>query len=361
MDKKHLPEKIIGDRIYLKKHSLDLAQKMSDYVVEDRARLAQYLPWPQYIKTVQDEIDFIKLTHKQWDEHTVYAYGIFTQVDDVYVGNIDIHAISWGWEKCEIGYWILGRFEGQGLMIDATKTLCRALFDHGFNRVEILCDPNNLRSGNIPRALGFRFEARLAEFIKDGSGRHQNMHVFAKLKSQGTVQTVQIKKVPQIKSQNLTLRLPEPIDIQKLIEYFKANESHLANSTPMRKGTFDTETFWKERIPLDSEDFFADRALRLFAFDRDSEREVMGSIEFSQIARGPFQACYLGYNIAARHQGKGLMFEALTSALRYAFEDLNLHRIMANHLPENLRSAALLKRLGFEKEGLAKNYLKMHM
>jgi len=39
------------------------------------------------------------------------------------------------------------------------------------------------------------------------------------------------------------------------------------------------------------------------------------------------------------------------------FESLRLHRVQANHLPENLRSARLLQRLGFRVEGSAHAYL----
>jgi ribosomal-protein-alanine N-acetyltransferase len=36
---------------------------------------------------------------------------------------------------------------------------------------------------------------------------------------------------------------------------------------------------------------------------------------------------------------------------------VNLHRLQANHRPENLRSAAVLQRLGFVREGVAPQYL----
>jgi ribosomal-protein-alanine N-acetyltransferase len=42
------------------------------------------------------------------------------------------------------------------------------------------------------------------------------------------------------------------------------------------------------------------------------------------------------------------------------FDDLGLHRIMAGYLPHNKRSGKLLDRLGFEKEGLARKYLKIN-
>jgi len=43
--------------------------------------------------------------------------------------------------------------------------------------------------------------------------------------------------------------------------------------------------------------------------------------------------------------------------LDFVFREMHLHRVMAAHLPENERSAAVLKRLGFQPEGLARDYL----
>jgi ribosomal-protein-alanine N-acetyltransferase len=52
------------------------------------------------------------------------------------------------------------------------------------------------------------------------------------------------------------------------------------------------------------------------------------------------------------------MFEALQAAIAEVFSPaVNLHRIQANVRPENVRSLKLLDRLGFEREGLARDYL----
>jgi ribosomal-protein-alanine N-acetyltransferase len=47
----------------------------------------------------------------------------------------------------------------------------------------------------------------------------------------------------------------------------------------------------------------------------------------------------------------------LEQAINYVFVELNLHRISANYLPHNIRSAQLLESLNFKKEGLAPKYL----
>ena len=45
--------------------------------------------------------------------------------------------------------------------------------------------------------------------------------------------------------------------------------------------------------------------------------------------------------------------------VQYSFHDLNLHRVMANYVPENERSGKLLERLGFVREGVAREYLRI--
>ena len=51
------------------------------------------------------------------------------------------------------------------------------------------------------------------------------------------------------------------------------------------------------------------------------------------------------------------MTKALQFCLSYIIKDLNLNRVMANYIPENLRSGKLLRQLGFEREGYARKYL----
>jgi len=65
MEKLYLPEIITGERIVLKKHSLELAKTMFEYVDQDRERLREFLPWVDATKTIQDEENCrIQLLHK---------------------------------------------------------------------------------------------------------------------------------------------------------------------------------------------------------------------------------------------------------------------------------------------------------
>lgn len=85
----------------------------------------------------------------------------------------------------------------------------------------------------------------------------------------------------------------------------------------------------------------------------------MGAVNLSQIFRGGFQNCYMGYQIGGPFAGQGYMGEALHLALGHAFHTLGLHRVEANVQPENTASIALVKRVGFRLEGYSPRYLKI--
>jgi len=87
--------------------------------------------------------------------------------------------------------------------------------------------------------------------------------------------------------------------------------------------------------------------------------DLVGVINVSEIVRGPFRSAYLGYYGFVPHAGLGYMTEGLTLALRWAFGGLRLHRVEANIQPGNQPSRALVRGLGFRREGLSRRYLKV--
>lgn len=60
----------------------------------------------------------------------------------------------------------------------------------------------------------------------------------------------------------------------------------------------------------------------------------------------------------ASHQNQGLGTEALTLALNFCFGELNLHRVQLSVFEYNKRAIALYEKLGFQKEGRYREFLK---
>jgi ribosomal-protein-alanine N-acetyltransferase len=114
----------------------------------------------------------------------------------------------------------------------------------------------------------------------------------------------------------------------------------------------DTPDAYREYTELDP----ARRVLGVF---RSEDDELCGVFTISQMFYGPFQSAYLGYYAFTPFAGYGHMRAGLELVLRYAFEELGLHRLQASIQPENHRSIALVSAAGFRKEGFSTRYLKI--
>jgi ribosomal-protein-alanine N-acetyltransferase len=162
--------------------------------------------------------------------------------------------------------------------------------------------------------------------------------------------------LPSIPTQRTRLVVLTPADAALLLEYRLRNRQHLAEWEPARTEDYFTEEAAREHLRQTLRDTEAGNAVHLAARASGSG-DMVAVCALTNIVRGPFQACHLGYSVDHAHQGTGLMAEVLQAAIDHAFGPLGLHRIMANHMPRNTRSAALLGRLGFEREGYARAYL----
>ncbi|WP_182058219.1 GNAT family N-acetyltransferase [Pantoea sp. ME81] len=150
----------------------------------------------------------------------------------------------------------------------------------------------------------------------------------------------------------------------------------LDHSTSFQRFLLDNRANFAPFEPLRNDEYFAinnisdrirnalldyeERKCILMVFTLKNENEIIGSINFTNFIFGVFQACYLGFSLDQAYQGKGLMYEALKGSITYVHDNYKIHRIMANHLPDNLRSNKTLSSLGFAKEGYAQSYLKIN-
>ena len=84
---------------------------------------------------------------------------------------------------------------------------------------------------------------------------------------------------------------------------------------------------------------------------------IAGLVNLNSMIRGRFQCASVSYAAFAPTAGHGYLTEGLGLAVRYAFEELRLHRLEANIQPGNHASLALVRRLGFRREGYSPDML----
>ncbi|WOB25299.1 MULTISPECIES: GNAT family N-acetyltransferase [Xanthomonas] len=146
-------------------------------------------------------------------------------------------------------------------------------------------------------------------------------------------------------------------DPAAVADYHTRNRGHLIEAMPLRPPAFYTVEGWRRLCIAYRASVPGERELQLVLC---AGQDVIGTVGFTQIQRGAFQGCHLGYGLDASHQGRGLMQWAATQGIAFVFGPLGLHRVMAQYVPENVRSAQVLARLGFQIEGRARRYLQLN-
>ncbi len=85
-----------------------------------------------------------------------------------------------------------------------------------------------------------------------------------------------------------------------------------------------------------------------------------GEMNLNVVVRSAFQSCSVGYWIDRDRAGRGYTPEALVAVLRFAFEELHLHRVEAAVIPRNVRSRRVVEKVGMRDEGTALRYLEIN-
>jgi len=155
---------------------------------------------------------------------------------------------------------------------------------------------------------------------------------------------------------DVRIRLLRGSDAERLGDAYRRNRDHLAPWEPARTAEFLTTEGQSANIGGKLGMFAAGTGVPwiLLAGDR-----AVGTITLSGIVRGPFRSANLGYWVDREITGQGVGSAAVAHVLDAARGALGLHRIQAATLPHNAASQAVLRRAGFQKIGLAPEYLQI--
>ncbi|SIT78835.1 GNAT family N-acetyltransferase [Pontibaca methylaminivorans] len=162
----------------------------------------------------------------------------------------------------------------------------------------------------------------------------------------------------RIETERLTLRPPVHSDFRPWSALREQSRDFLVPWEPawsddhLHRKAFANRVYWAHRSISNG------TAVPLFLLRREDD-VLIGAITLDNIRRGPAQAGTLGYWTGQTHARQGFMREAINALVHHAFERLDLSRIEAACLPENVASRGLLESTGFKYEGVAQAYLQI--
>lgn len=176
------PEIIVSDNLTLKL----LRQESSGIIYEaielNRHYLRIWLPFVDNTWKEQDTELFIKSILRATVPKRDIVYEIWHSKQ--FAGLIAIKEIDEWNKRAELGYWLIPRYEGQGVMTSCCRAILNLAFSKlGLNRIQIKAGVGNARSSRIPERLGFKFEGieRAGEKFPD---HFKDLEVYSILKKE---------------------------------------------------------------------------------------------------------------------------------------------------------------------------------
>jgi ribosomal-protein-alanine N-acetyltransferase len=166
-------------------------------------------------------------------------------------------------------------------------------------------------------------------------------------------------EAPELRSRRLWLRTLVEADYPAWVEIRQRCRQWLVPWEPRPAGA--------PPVPEDRASFAARCAARErerqlgggFGFGIFVDRRLVGEITLSSIQRGPFQNGFIGYWVDQAMAGQGIAPEAVVVVLKFAFEELRLHRVEIAIVPRNAPSRRVVDKLGLRAEGVAVRFLEI--
>ncbi|WP_306753377.1 GNAT family N-acetyltransferase [Paracoccus actinidiae] len=161
----------------------------------------------------------------------------------------------------------------------------------------------------------------------------------------------------RLETERIVLRLPAHGDFHAWTSLRQSSRDFLTRWEPvwspdhLTRKSFVNRVYWAARASRGG------TALPLFLVRRDGV--LLGAITLDNIRRGPAQSGTIGYWIGQDFARQGYMREAIGVLVHHAFTALDLSRIEAACLPENVASRGVLEGSGFKYEGVAQSYLQI--
>ena len=154
---------------------------------------------------------------------------------------------------------------------------------------------------------------------------------------------------PVLTTERLTLRMPVMADAADLLVFRGDPEVQLYNGAVIH-----TIAEAEEQI-ADTQAEYGRREGITWAVTRTGQPATLGHFAFHRWSHFHRRA-ELGYDLARASWGQGLATEALRAIISFGFAQMNLNRMYANTIVDNVASVRVLERLGFTHEGTQRGF-----
>lgn len=236
----------------------------------------------------------------------------------------------------------------------AIKEILKMFLDFLFNnkdfiKVSVLIDEEMPTKPFVD--IGFELEGIISRSIVEKNVYKDELLFGIDYKVYNDNQRINILR---LSGKDINVKVLTPDDANSMLEYYIRNRKHLKPFEPSREESFYTFEVQKQILMESYKQFLNGEGVNFGIY---TENALVGKIQVSNITYGVFKNAIVGYSMDENCQGRGWMKQALSLVLDYGFHEMELHRIEASTLVDNIKSQSVLLGCGFEKLGLNKKYL----
>src|SRR5262245_24709985 len=352
---------------------------------ESSPEASVWLPWCHAHYSMEESLEWILRSCKQWDDRREFHFGIFDSETGAFVGGVGINELKPEHRMGNLGYWVRTTWGCRGIATAAANLAAEFGFEELLlKRIEILVALGNDRSRRVAQKLGATREGVLRErlFI---NGQMHDAVVFSLIRSsRKKSDTVSRMRVEDAESKNSfrTIRTlpeqpvemaakptmkPEPVILEGNSARLEPLDAKHAEGLfaigqdaeiwryllrPKLESVADSEGFVEEAIQVAT----TGSQLPFAILDRKSNR-VAGSTRYLDI-RCSDRAIEIGSTWLGRDfQRTAINTECKYLLLRHAFEELGAVRVTLKTDSRNERSQRAIERLGAVREGVLRKHM----
>ncbi|ANU12103.1 ribosomal protein N-acetyltransferase [Planococcus antarcticus DSM 14505] len=178
------PEEFESERLLIRAPRREDAKASYEAVMHSLEAFRPWLPFAQQKPDLSETEATLIEAAANFKLRKDLRLHFFLKETGQFIGSTGLHRIDWEVRKFEIGYWIDSRFEGKGFATEAVERITRFAFEElGANRVEIRCDPDNVRSRAVANRLHFELEGTLRnDAVSRVGNKLRDTCVYAKIR-----------------------------------------------------------------------------------------------------------------------------------------------------------------------------------
>jgi len=144
---------LTAERLTLRQLSINDQQDV--FALRSDPEINKYLG-RQPSNTIEDAINFINKVNENIDKHTALYWAITLTETKTFVGAICLFDFSDEKNSCEIGYELMPKFQGQGIMKEATQVVIDYVFQTlKFKKIFAVTHCDNQNSTKLLTKLNF--------------------------------------------------------------------------------------------------------------------------------------------------------------------------------------------------------------